>query len=178
MEKRRPWEKPHVRIYLEWMLLPAWVELSVYARALLPEILRLYKPSQQNWIELSDRRAAIILKCSRPTAAKTLAELVECGWLDVERVGQMSGKYSRRASAYSLTMYAPTIGEAPRMSFMKWRPQAKNGQNQSQQRPKIELTTVKIQASKSFSPLDKSLSNLLKQMQINRESASPVSTRD
>lgn len=145
MAKSKYWDEPHGRIYVAWMLLPAWRKISCPSRALLVELVTRYRPTMENLFALSDRHVAEMLNCSRPTAAKTLAELEECGWIEVERVGGITGERAKRASAYSLTTHARIIGESPTKAFIKWRPcisTAKNvpinGHYSSQQRPKLE----------------------------------------
>ena len=145
MAKSSYYDLPHGRIYVAWMLLPAWRQMSCPSRALLVELVTKYRPTAENLFVLSDRHVAGMLNCSRPTAARTLAELEECGWIEVERVGGMTGERSKRSSAYSLTTHARIIGESPTKSFEKWRPHiptaknvTTNGHYSSQQRPKLE----------------------------------------
>ncbi|MBV1701715.1 MAG: helix-turn-helix domain-containing protein [Hyphomicrobiales bacterium] len=145
MSKSPSWDKPHGRIYATWMQLPAWREMSCFSRALLVELVTKYRPTTENLFALSDRQVADMLNCSRPTAAKTLTELEDRGWIEVERVGKMTGERAKRSSAYSLTTHARIIGESPLKTFERWRPYkptaknvTNNGQYLSQQRPKIE----------------------------------------
>jgi hypothetical protein len=122
----------HGRVYAEWLSLPAWRDMGAAPRALLIELLTKYRPTEPNFVELSDRKAASILGCSRPTAAKAVAKLVECGWLEVERHGGMKGRFSKRSSGYSLTMQPLFPGDAPTRAFMKWRPVRPHGQRSGQ----------------------------------------------
>ena len=142
MAKSIYWDKPHARIYAEWRGLPAWKMMNCFARALLVELHASYRPTEENIITLSDRRAATLINCSRPTAVKAIARLEECGWLEVERVGGMTGAREKRTNAYSLTAFPRYIGESPKRVFLHWRPQgstankkATNGQDLSHQRP-------------------------------------------
>ncbi len=145
MAQSKYWDKPHCRLYCEWLLLPAYRELSCYARALLIDLLAKHRPAAPNLIELSDRQIAKILNCARGTASKAIVELEKCGWLEVERVGTMKGKRGKRASCYSLTRFPKISGDAPTESYLHWRPQTSatarnvttNGSNMSQQRLKL-----------------------------------------
>jgi Transcriptional regulators len=113
-------DKPHARIYAEWMLLPAWRTLDCHARALIVELLTRYRPTDENHIILSDRKAATMLNCARPTAAKAIAQLVERGWLEIERVGSMKGPRCKRGSAYALTAQPAHPGLRAELTFMNW----------------------------------------------------------
>lgn len=137
------WDKAHGRIYAEWLDLPAWRFLSVHGRALIVELLTRYRPNAENRFELPDRTVSRILNCSRPTAAKTLADLEELGWLAVERVGKMTGAREKRSSAYSLTRFPCVPEEIASKAFMKWRPQEPNGQNSGQKRPTKQPSRAK-----------------------------------
>ena len=164
MAKSQYWDKPHARIYAEWRTLPAWKMMNCFARSLIVELHTAYRPTEENLIVLSDRRAASLINCSRPTAVKAVAKLEECGWLEVERVGRMTGAKEKRSNAYSLTAFPRYIGEAPKKAFLHWRPfnatankQATNGQYLSQQRPINE-------PSEDFESLGDSVSKSLKSM--------------
>jgi hypothetical protein len=145
MAKSQYWDKPHARIYAEWLLLPAWRELSCYARTLIVELLTSHRPTSPNLIALSDRQIATLLNCARGTASKAIVELEKYGWLEVERVGAMKGVRGKRASCYSLTRFPKVTGDAPTEAYLYWRPQIRstaqnvttNGSNQSQQRLKL-----------------------------------------
>ena len=164
MAKSQYWDKPHARIYAEWRTLPAWKMMNCFARSLIVELHTAYRPTEENLIVLSDRRAASLINCSRPTAVKAVAKLEECGWLEVERVGRMTGAKEKRSNAYSLTAFPRYTGEAPKKVFLHWRPceatankQTTNGQNLSQQRPINE-------PSEDFESLGDSVSKSLKNM--------------
>jgi hypothetical protein len=123
MAKSTYWDKPHARIYAEWLTIPAWKELTCYARALLIELLTKHRPISPNLISLSDRQIATLLNCARGTAAKAIVELEKCGWLEVECVGAMKGKRAKRASCYSLTRFPKITGDLPTEAYLHWRPQ-------------------------------------------------------
>jgi len=145
MIKRTARNMPHGRIFAHWMPLPAWRQLTCPERALLVELITRYRPTMENLFSLSDRQIAAMLNCSRSTAAKAIARLEECGWVEVERIGKMRGTRDKRASAYSLTTAPRVIGEPEKFTFIKWRPPSStaknmtaNGLNCDHQRPKIE----------------------------------------
>lgn len=104
------------------MRLPAWRALSASAVALLVEIMAAYRPAAGNLIVLSDRKTAQLARCARARAHVVLLELVEHGWLQVERVGGgMRGPADRRSAAYSLTMFDTDDAPARRL-FERWKP--------------------------------------------------------
>jgi len=140
-------DKPHARIYAEWMHLPAWREMDCHARALIVELLTRYRPTDQNYIVLSDRRAADMLNCARPTAARAVARLVECRWLEIERIGRMDGPAGKRGSAYSLSMQPQHAGMRATMAFLQWHPANTDGQGCYHQRPKSEPFTDNNEAA-------------------------------
>lgn len=125
-------DRPHARIYAEWMHLPAWKALKAESVALLVHTMATYRPNDGNCFEISDRRAAELARCSRPTAARALANLVDHGWLEIERIGKITGTLNSRKSRYSLTCQPRYMGEAAKMTFLHWRPMA-DGQNESHQ---------------------------------------------
>jgi hypothetical protein len=115
-------DKPHARIYSEWMDLPAWNTLTPVAQALLVNIMTRYRPLDANAFEISDRTAATLVRASRNTAAKALADLEDRGWLRVVHVGRIWGPKAKRASIYSLTMWPGEVGEPPTKNYLAWRP--------------------------------------------------------
>lgn len=161
MAKSPYYDKPHARIYAEWLHLPAWRALSCFGKTLLVEMMAAYRPTGENRIELSDRRIASILNCSRQTAARAIAQLEECGWLEVERVGKMTGPRSKRSSAYSLSIFARITGEAPTKAFLRWRKPITNGLKYDQQRPTLGSSTAYIAATSESRPSNESMSNPL-----------------
>jgi hypothetical protein len=154
MAKSTYWDSPHARIYASWMLLPSWRKLSCFARSLIVELITTHRPTSENLITLSDRQAATLLNCSRPTATKAIAMLEQFGWIEVERVGKIKGRRDKRTNAYSLTLYPKIAGDPASKAFLQYRshnPTVKNiainGQNQSQQRLKM-LPVEKIENQK------------------------------
>ena len=114
----------HARFYSDWLDLPSYRNLHPPARALLLETMARYRPKTSTQFEWSSRKAAGLLLCSRSTAAQALHELVECGWLKVERVGRTKGPRATRPSVYSLTMFGTAMDPTPSREFMTWRPVA------------------------------------------------------
>jgi hypothetical protein len=118
----RPTDKPHARVYRDWMDLPAWTTLAPAAQALLVNVMTRYRPHEPNRFEISDRTATTLIRASRATASKALADLVDRGWLRVARVGRVQGPKSKRASVYMLTMYPEEKGMTVTRDFERWQP--------------------------------------------------------
>lgn len=115
-------DKPHARIYRQWMDLPAWTTLTPLAQALITNLTTRYRPHEPNRFELSDRTVTTLVRCARNTARKALADLEDRGWLRVVRVGQMRGPKAKRASVYSLTALPLDAGEPATKEFLRWKP--------------------------------------------------------
>ncbi|PCI42902.1 MAG: hypothetical protein COB49_13050 [Alphaproteobacteria bacterium] len=115
-------DRPHARVYEEWLQLPAWRHTSVYAHELLVRTLASYRQRNGNNFEWSARKAAIAIGCSRPKAAEAIKELVTCGWFKVERTGRTTGPRATRAGVYSLTMYGTEASATPTKDYEKWKP--------------------------------------------------------
>lgn len=105
-----------IRLPVRWMQLPAWTELSPYARSILLEMMARYRPDN-NALELSERVAAQIGNCSRERAAMSLVELEKRGWVEVLRIGKSVGTKERRCTEYALTMYARNGEVTPARTF-------------------------------------------------------------
>ena len=114
-------DKSHARIYAHWETLPAWYTLSVYARAILTELLKDYRAGK-NFLLLSDAAAARRANCCRSRAAKAIGELLEKGWIGIARMGRIHGPKAKRCSAYYLTMYPEEIGLPATHAYRNWRP--------------------------------------------------------
>lgn len=134
-----------IRFPTRWMQLPAWLELSPYARSVLLELMARYRPDN-NALAVPERIAAMVANCSRDRAAKALVELEERGWIEVLRVGKSVGPKDRRCTEYALTMYARNGEVVPARTFERYaRPaiflpeaagtQARNGLNLGQMVP-------------------------------------------
>jgi len=133
MTKRR--QPPYAQIFLHWMYLPAWQELSSHAVKLLAELLAAYRPYTPNAFELSDRHVAERLNCSRQTAAKVIAELIELGWLKLERKGSLTGARAGRSRVVSLTCRPTETNATPTNDFRHWGRVSENGSKRDRKRP-------------------------------------------
>lgn len=117
-----PSDKPHARIYRQWMDLPAWTTLTPLAQALITNLITRYRPHEPNQFELSDRTVTKLVRCARNSARKALGDLEDRGWLRVVRVGRMHGPKAKRASVYALTAFAVQPGEPATKDFLRWKP--------------------------------------------------------
>lgn len=117
-----PKDKPHARIYRQWMDLPAWTTLTPLAQALITNLITRYRPHEPNLFELSDRTVTTLVRCARNTARKALEDLEDRGWIRVVRVGRMNGPKAKRASVYALTAFTIEPGEPATKEFLRWKP--------------------------------------------------------
>jgi hypothetical protein len=117
-----PRDKPHARIYREWVELPAWTSLPAVSRVLLIELMVRYSPNSANAFEVSDQSAAFLARCARGTARKALETLEDSGWIKCIRVGRMIGPKAKRAAVYRLTFKAADAGTPATNDFLRWRP--------------------------------------------------------
>lgn len=110
-------DKPHARIYCEWLRLPAWRHLSPHARALLVEMFAGYRPGLNGFLEWPQSAVASLLRCGNVKAAATLVELEKAGWIEVTRAGTFSG--NRLPTRYRLTFYpCSATGDPGSMAFL------------------------------------------------------------
>lgn len=120
-------EKPHARIYTEWMDLPAWRELSCQARALIVELTARYRPNgpDSNVVPLTSRSVAAMVGCGREKASEAIDELEERGWIVAHSVGlQMSGPLHKRAPRYALSTCSPDGKTPAEVGFYSYMPHA------------------------------------------------------
>jgi hypothetical protein len=96
-------DKPHARIYADWLRLSAWRNISPHARALLVEMLTGYRLGTNGTLEWPQSRVAKLLGCGNVKAAETLVELEKAGWIEVTRAGAFAG--ARPSTLYRLTKY-------------------------------------------------------------------------
>lgn len=102
----------HVRIYAAWLELQSYKSLSFTARALLVEILGRAEPHKFNGkLCLPSRRLADWLDVSPVTAAKALNELIDYGWVSVERSATFRTK--NKAGLYAVTMFRNVVTSEP-----------------------------------------------------------------
>jgi hypothetical protein len=118
-----PRDKPHARIYRNFMDLPAWTTLNSHATRLLIELLGRYRPQEPNQFEISDRTASKLIGCARNTARKALEQLEDRGWIKVISIGKIKGPRAARASVYALTHYPLSVCEPALKSYLKWKPE-------------------------------------------------------
>jgi hypothetical protein len=101
---------------------PAWRSLSAIARSVFIELAAIYNGSNKGRIALSARDAAERVKCSKNTAARALAELIQKGFVDLCSRGHFDRK-TPHAAEYRLTLHVcDRSGEQASRRFMSWRP--------------------------------------------------------
>lgn len=114
-------DRPHARIYAEWIELAAWRHLSGNAAKLLVAMLADYRPGRNGYLEWSERRAGRTIGKSAATGRRALEELQDRGWIEVERFG----KFQRRdaPTLYALTVWPnDATGDPATEAFKLWKP--------------------------------------------------------
>jgi DNA-binding transcriptional MocR family regulator len=117
--KRQPF------VMLPWYLIdcPAWRSLSFVAQAAFIRLARLYRGWNNGQLALAASTLAEALDCSKATAARSLNELEEKGFIGVQKVGTFRRR-DRLASEYFLTLYPNDVTfERSTKAFMRWQPQ-------------------------------------------------------
>ena len=106
-----------------WMLQsPAWRSLSPVARSVFIELAAIYNGSNNGHIALSARDAAERTRCSKNTASRAFAELIQKGFIDLCSRGHFDRK-APHAAEYRLTMHGcDRSGERASKRFMCWHP--------------------------------------------------------
>lgn len=105
-----------------WVLnAPAYRSLSVYGRAALIELYRLYNGSNNGKIAMSVRRLADLLNINKTTANKALKELQKYGFIRIAQEGSFNQKRPL-SHEYVITEYGYN-GQLATKDFMKWRPE-------------------------------------------------------
>lgn len=98
---------------------PAYLGLSLAARAILVELSRVYTSRNNGFIGLSVRQAVERCGIGKTTAARAIAELVAAGFVDVVTKGTFADHH-RDASTYRLTWRAcDRSGAPPSFRFRK-----------------------------------------------------------
>ncbi len=98
----------------------AWLSLSPVARCVFIELARLYNGSNNGRLALSARNAAERVGCSKNTAARAFAELIEKGFIELRSSGHFDRK-TPHAAEYRLTMHrCDRSGERASKRFMRW----------------------------------------------------------
>ena len=120
--KRRHQNGPrHLRLYHYMLDCPAYVALSLPARAALVEVKRLYNGSNNGRIVLSVRTLAERLGCNKDTACLALQELIDKCFIEPRTKGAFSVKF-RRATEWRLNdQRCDATGERQSEAFLKWR---------------------------------------------------------
>lgn len=112
----------HARIYAKWAHLPAFKTLSHSALRLWLSLLWEHRQHGPNNWTLTDKEVANRLGCSAVTAGRAARELLEKGWLRVERTGRLTGSPSTRGRVVSLSQYPTEVREAEPWRYEKWNP--------------------------------------------------------
>ncbi|KPP82873.1 MAG: hypothetical protein HLUCCA04_02030 [Oceanicaulis sp. HLUCCA04] len=131
MRRRKPFSPPppnrarsdraHARLYAFWRTLPAYATLSPHAKVLLAELLMAYRPESHNAFELSDAFTAAHLGVCPNTARKAIFELVERGWIEIERDGGTTGKKAHRKRIVSLSCFQTEVRSAQPGRYEFWK---------------------------------------------------------
>jgi len=99
----------------------AWLSLTPQARAVYIELAAIYNGSNNGELALSQRDTARRCRIAKDTAAKTLQELIDKGFIAIETGGSFGYKL-RHATEYRLTDHA--YGDKPASKeLMSWRPE-------------------------------------------------------
>ena len=100
----------------------AWRSLSPVATTVYVELASRYNSTNNGRLALSARAAAERAHCSKNTAARAFAELIERGFIDLCSCGHFDRK-SPHAAEYRLTLYpCNRSGERASKRFTRWRP--------------------------------------------------------
>lgn len=114
-------DRPHARVYHHWLEHPSWKELSPSAFKVIVHLMAEYRPDQPNVFGVGERRMANLIGCGKVMAKKAIDELVEGGFLRVERRGRNSGTPLGRERAVSLTRYdTETAAQDPELPIKSW----------------------------------------------------------
>ena len=103
---------------------PAWQSLSGWAVAAYIELARHYNGINNGELYLSAREFAQKRQCTKSTAARAIAELVDKGFIEIARDSGFNVKDRRRqARQYRLTVYFCDLTKQPASkAFAKWQP--------------------------------------------------------
>lgn len=117
---------------------PAFKALSGGALKLLLCVWRRHDGKNNGQISYSVREAVDELGCAPGTAAKWFQELIELGFLAIEKKGAFSVK-TKRATEWRITLESSHGGQAPTRDYQRWRPPDENQNTVS----KIDVNGVK-----------------------------------
>ena len=112
-------EGRYVTLHHYLLQCPAWLGLTVAARAVYVEVAKLYNGSNNGRLALSVRDAAARCNIARDTASRAFRELVDAGFLEETRHGRLSRK-TRIASEWRMTAhYCDLTGSTGSKMFMQ-----------------------------------------------------------
>lgn len=113
---------PFVQIFKYMLKTPAWLALSAMARATYLQIAMRYDGANNGSIAISTRTLAQELNCGNSTAARTIVELDDAGFVETTFIGNFS-LTKRKASQYRLTCFrCDQSGRPASRRFMEWTP--------------------------------------------------------
>lgn len=120
--KGRSLSEPFVAIPRYMLLCPAYKQLPPISKALMPDIIHLYKGNNNGYLEVSTELAGMMLGASKTTGWRALKALIDFGFLEVTFQGAFSMK-QRHSAEYRLTWrMCDRTGAIPSKAFMKWQP--------------------------------------------------------
>jgi hypothetical protein len=114
------------------MKTPAWQSLSGWAIAAYLELARHYNGVNNGDLHLSAREFAEG-RCSRQTASRAIAELIETGFIEVTRNSGFNVKsHQRQARTFRLTVFFCDLSRSPASrAFEKWTPKPSSKKHSS-----------------------------------------------
>jgi hypothetical protein len=150
----------HARIYVDWLDLPAWKELSGTAAKLLAAMLIEYRSGNNGFIDWSAEKAGNAVGRHKATGARLILELIDKGWIDYTQVGHFRGK--AKPSRYALATYPNDVtGEPATNAYQFWQSytppgslqsvakmRLNNSKNETGQSQKCETTMSKVDMKK------------------------------
>lgn len=123
-DKRNEKLSSFVPMLFRTMDAPAWLALSVYAKALYPALRRRAGPygSKNGRFSMSVREAAEYLGCDKNRAARAFHELQAKGFIIPKQVGALGANGYGNASVWRVTEVGTTESRTATAEFMKWQP--------------------------------------------------------
>jgi hypothetical protein len=118
-KKRKPGKPDRffIQVFNDVTDAPAWVELSLGARALFIELKKQYHRSRQAAVWLSTRDAKERLRCGERSVARWKAELEHYGFIAKVREARQG---ERGASAHYRLTDEAYLGQPPSKEYMVW----------------------------------------------------------
>jgi len=127
--RRRNRHGPSFVRMFHWMMeTPAWRSLSGWAVAAYLDLAANYNGNNNGELFLSGRKFAEGRNCSRQTATRALAELVDKGFIEITRDSGFNMKdRKRQARQYRLTVFFCDLTKSSASrAFAKWKPGEKH----------------------------------------------------